>query len=94
MAYNTKAFTRLEEVLDKQFPKGDKVRGRALVLFGEGMREITLAEVRAVKEFKEESAQMLKQDLKEKLKQKLKDSKDDWIVTLHKEFKEEMIDSL
>jgi len=31
---------RLEEELDKQFPKGDKARGRALVLFSVAQIEI------------------------------------------------------
>lgn len=94
MAYEQKCFERLEKTLDKQFPKGDKARGRALVFFGNAMREVTLTEVRTIREFKEESAKMLMKKLKGKLKEKLKNSKDDWITTLHREFKEEMIDSL
>lgn len=94
MKFSNLPNTKIEAELDKQFPKGDKARGRALVLFGVAQIEIDLAEVRAIREFKEESALMLKKDLKQKLKKKLMESKDDWITTLHREFKEEMIDNL
>lgn len=85
---------RLEKELDKQFPKGDKARGRALVLFAVAQLEIDLTEVRAIREFKKESAVMLEEELKDKLKEKLRNSKEDWITTLRRELKEEMIDSL
>lgn len=94
MAYEQKCFKRIEEVLDKQFPKGDKARGRALVLFGSAMLEVGLAEVRAIRKFEEEHGIEMNIKLKEKLKQKLIKSKDDWIKTLYRELKEEMIDSL
>ena len=85
---------RLEAELDRLFPKGDKARGRALALFGLAMREIGLTEVETIRKFRGETALMLKNELKKKLKKKVMDSKDDWITTLHRELKEEMIDSL
>ncbi len=84
----------LLNVIDEQFPKGDKARGRALVIIALAHREIDLAEIRVMREFKEESGLILKQQLKQKLKEKVMGSKDDWITTLHRELKEEMIDSL
>lgn len=94
MVYSERYNEALLNTIDKQFPKGDKARGRALVVVGIAQREIDLAEVRAIREFKKDSASMLKKELKDKLKEKLKNSKDDWVATLHRELKEEMIDSL
>ena len=94
MTFSRTPNKRLEKELDRQFPKGDKARGRALVLFGIAQLEIDLAEAKAIRKFKKETASMFEQELKLKLKKKLKESTDDWITTLQREFKEEMIDSL
>ncbi len=94
MAFSGLPNKRIEDELDKQFPKGDKARGRALVLFAIAQMEIDLTKVKTIREFRGETANMLKQELKQKLKEKLLNSKDDWITTLHREFKEEMIDNL
>ncbi len=85
---------RLEKELNRQFPKRGKIRRKVLALLGVAQIEIDLAEIKAIREFKEETASMFEQELKLKLKKKLKESKDDWITTLRRELKEEMIDNL
>jgi hypothetical protein len=43
----------LEIELDKQFPKGDKARGKALVLFAVAQNEINKTRQKMIEEFKE-----------------------------------------
>ena len=81
---------KLLNVLDKQFPKGDKARGRALLVIGLAQIEIDLTEVKVKREMFEEITNRIKEEIKEKLR----NSKDDWVTTLHRELKEEMIDNL
>lgn len=81
---------RFKEELNKQFPKGDKARKRALTLYTIGQLEIALTEVRIERELFEE----IKDRIKEELKEKIRNSKDDWITTLRRELKEEMINNL
>lgn len=60
----------LEEELDKQFPKGDKARGRALVLYAIAMLKIKEANEEIIKDvhkwFNEDSNSILVDELKKK----------------------------
>lgn len=83
---------KLEETLDKLFPKGDKARGRALALFGVAEYEIYTVELKVKKELKFKMIKKIKEELKEKIRNKK--SKSNWITILRKELKEELIDNL
>ena len=75
----------MEEELDKQFPKGDKVRGKALVLFA--IHKIKLADQKAKCHTEHiRTIRMIREWLKNTLKSIIEDEHEKDFVDILKEF--------